>query len=268
MASFIFDNRHSLGERHYVRKAGTKHYWFDFHANKMEAYRTRYNDEFCLVLFGSETQDDAYVMPYRSVQDVFDPSRVDHRGRWIGTIVNDLLRSTTSKRSMAISGYYNQFRLLGESANRESTSEPEVLQSVHDQVGAKDVKARICAFNAQFRDVAPYQRLAISHSIARPGLIATYLKRLRSYRCQLCQTDGFTQKNGNRYAEAYHIIELHRLIPGSYCSDNLVVVCPTCRKRLQYADVTYELIDETRVRVAINGEAFEFERNIITEDHS
>jgi hypothetical protein len=183
----------------------------------------------------------------------------------MGTVVKDVLRSTTSKKALLASPYYNQFHLLGASEDAVTSSPADAVLSSKDEIGVSDVQRKIRDFNSQFRDVVPYRQLAISRKIARPGLIATYVKQLRNYRCQLCGIEGFMQKTGVRYAEAYHIIELHRLIPGSYCSDNLVVVCASCRKRLQYADVSYEALSSSNVSVVVNGEQFEFERNIITD---
>jgi predicted HNH restriction endonuclease len=74
---------------------------------------------------------------------------------------------------------------------------------------------------------------------------------------------GFQQEGGTKYAEAHHIIELHQLIPGSYCSDNIIVVCPTCHRKLHYALVKYDILSEEHVAVEIKGEKFSFTRNIL-----
>jgi 5-methylcytosine-specific restriction enzyme A len=111
--------------------------------------------------------------------------------------------------------------------------------------------------------VKPQKRVIVSEEVARPNAITDYLKSLQRYTCQICKSAGFAQRNGSLYSEAHHIIELHDLIPGSYCSDNIVIVCPTCHKKLHYANTAYSCINERAVRVTINKTRMDFERNIV-----
>ncbi len=107
VASYIFDNRTALSERHYIRKAGTQEYWFDFSANKLNTYKSRFGLSFCMVLYGSDTEEDAYILPYSEVASLFTEDVLDHRARWIGNIRNNILRLSSGK-SLSISAYYNR----------------------------------------------------------------------------------------------------------------------------------------------------------------
>ncbi len=71
MTSYIADHFKELRKRHYVRNARTPTYWFDFQSSKVESYRQRYGDNFCLIVNGSDSHDDAYIMPYNEVKKLF-----------------------------------------------------------------------------------------------------------------------------------------------------------------------------------------------------
>ena len=265
MGSYIADNRDILSQRHYIRKAGTQEYWFDFSSNKLKSYRDNFGLSFCMVLYGSETQDDAYVMPYSEVAAFFTEDGLDNRGRWIGNIRNNILR-LNSQKSTSVSGYYNAFDLLDEAEAQKASfiAEPDVSYNTEGEVDLAGLRKKVQLFNEQYQDIAPHKRRVISERIARPGAVTDYLKQLRNYMCQLCGEQGFTQRNGTHYIEAHHVIELHRLFAGSYCSDNIVIVCATCHRKLHYAHISYKTVDNVRIEVTINGIPYQFERNILT----
>jgi len=149
-------------------------------------------------------------------------------------------------------------------------SEPELRESkrtysLNKNLDLESIRAKVREFNRLYRDAAPQHQHKVSEQVARPGMVTEYLKQLHNYVCQLCQAPGFRKRNGSLYAEAHHIIELHHLIPGSYCSDNIVIVCPTCHRKLHYASVSYSLNHNNEVSVVINGKTFSFDRNILPE---
>jgi hypothetical protein len=268
MGNYIADNRNAFSERHYVRKASTKDYWFDFTANRVKSYQQQYGSDFCLIIYGSALSDDAYIMPYNNVSSLFSDRFLDARGRWIGNIRNNIIVLTPGGRSLSVSAYYNAFHLL------DVTDHP-TPRAIHDpgssyNVGGADdpdeLKQKIQAFNEQFRTTIPHKRRSISEQVARPGAVTDYLKALCKYTCQLCNESGFLQANGTQYVEAHHIIELHKLIPGSYCSDNIIVVCPTCHRKLHFASVTYATIDNTTAQVTINGKVYKFTRFLLSNE--
>lgn len=267
MSSFIADNLDTLSQRHYVRKAGAMDYWFDFTQNKLEQYRSKFGDEFCLVLYASDTNDDSYVLPFFHVKHLFSDQFVDDRKRWVGSINGNLLRVRRSNQTMSLSAYYNAFEYLDEEFRDEGSnviSEPEALYDVQDEIRLNNLQDRIRAFNEAYRRVEPRKQKRISEYIARPNAITDYLKKYRNFTCQFCGEMGFVQKNGTRYVEAHHIIEIHELLAGSLCSDNIVVVCANCHRKLHYAEVVYEVEDNDNLVIRINDERFVVERNIIS----
>ncbi len=265
MGSYIGDNRSVLEERHYVRKAGTNTYWFDFRNHRVEAYRRQHGDEFCLVIYGSDDYDDAYIMPFAKVKGIFSTTSIDSRGRWIGTIQKDVLHLSPGGLAMDVSRFYNAYEYLD--VEGKETLELADLESVTfhgEELDSGNLAALIASYNRVYGEIAPFRRIVISEQIARRGPISRYLKMLRGYRCQICGEAGFDQRSGAQYAETHHILELHRLVPGSYCSDNVIVVCPTCHRKLHFAHVEFTNVNDSRVRVRINGVEYEFERNVLS----
>ena len=112
MSSFIADNLEALSLRHYIRKAGADDYWFDFTQNKLEKYKSEFGDDFCHVLYASDTDDDSYVLPYSHVKHLFAAAYVNDRKRWVGNFGGNLLRVRHSNQTMSVSAYYNAFGLV------------------------------------------------------------------------------------------------------------------------------------------------------------
>jgi hypothetical protein len=95
-----------------VRRAFAPNHWFDFSATRLADYRVRFDERFCLVVDGSETLDDAYVIPFAIAKTLFTADAVDHRGRWVGTIKHNVIRLTPSGREFDVTAYHNAFELL------------------------------------------------------------------------------------------------------------------------------------------------------------
>lgn len=265
MGSFISDNRQELSTSHYIRKAGSQDYWFDFSFKKLEEYKSKYGDQFCMIIFGSETEDDAYIMPYYSVQDLFSNDLLDDRQRWIGNIRNNIICLPNSK-SMSVSGFYNRFDLLDRdsSIKLSNIKEKAAIYQTGDNIDKSALRKKIEEFNERYKDTKPATRQTVSNQVTRPGPITDYLKKLQNFTCQICSEQGFMQANGTRYIEAHHIIELHKLLPGSYCSDNIIIVCPTCHRKLHYAKVIYSSMSQNQIEVSINSTKHIFSRSLIT----
>ncbi|MFN8597681.1 MAG: HNH endonuclease signature motif containing protein [Anaerolineae bacterium] len=268
MGNYIAEYRDVLEARHYIRKAAAENnYWFDFSHGKVVEYHRRFGHDFCMVIFGSETEDDAYIMPYKSVADFFSEDALEeNRARWIGNIKNNELRLSHGK-TMSVSAYYNAFDLLDVDEPPilpKKLAEDPVLYVVDEKVDKSALLEKIKAFNEQYQQVAPHKRRVVSEQIARPGAITDHLKKVHDYTCQLCGEKGFVQTNGTIYIEAHHITELHKLLPGSYCSDNIIVVCANCHRKLHRAKVVYSMDQNSIVTVTINGQAFTLNRTMLS----
>jgi 5-methylcytosine-specific restriction endonuclease McrA len=124
--------------------------------------------------------------------------------------------------------------------------------------------SQIQYFNVAYKDATPKKKITVSNQVSRPNSITDYLKRIRNYTCQICNEVGFFQRNGSRYIEAHHIIELHKLIPGALCSDNIIIVCATCHRKLHYAAISYKIENTSDISICIGNNHFNVERNIIS----
>lgn len=265
MSSYIADNLTVLSEKHYIRKAGASDYWFDFTYRKLGQYQAKYGNDFCLVLYASSTQDDSYILPYSHVKHLFSEDYLDERLRWVGSISGNLLYIRRNNQSMSISAYYNAFDYLEEADDDVAIlREPRILYNVEEKIKLSDLIQHIRFINEKYREAAPQKQMRISETIARPNAITDYLKALHNYTCQICGQEGFVQRNGSRYAETHHLTELHKLISGSLCADNILVVCANCHRKLHYANVVYKACNHNTVSGEINGEPFAFERNVIS----
>lgn len=79
--------------------------------------------------------------------------------------------------------------------------------------------------------------------IQRPSLLSSAVKEKYGYKCMICGYPGFLKKDGEKYAEVHHMIELNKKAPETLQSWNLLVVCPLCHKKLHYADVKSDFLD-------------------------
>jgi len=266
MSNFVAENRQSLSEFHYIRKASAANYWFDFSSNKLEDYKRNFGRNFCLVIYGSEIENDAYVMPYQAIEDILTTDSLDHRSRWIGTIQNNIINITNGK-SKSVSSFFNQFHLLFEIPDPETSTvkEESSIYNTQDQIDKTVLLRKIEEYNRRYSETKPEKKMVVSSQVARPGPITDFLKEYHDFTCQICGEKGFTQMNGVKYIEAHHIIELHRLVAGSYCSDNIVIVCPTCHRKLHYAKVKFHVEKPDEIKVIINGKQYSFVRTILSE---
>ncbi|HEX8381399.1 MAG TPA: HNH endonuclease signature motif containing protein [Allosphingosinicella sp.] len=108
----------------------------------------------------------------------------------------------------------------------------------------------------------PVLRTRISKAIER-GPIGEKVKRARGGRCQICESLGlppvaFTKANGDPYAEAHHVVPVHRLQAGSLAAINIMVLCPNHHRQIHYGsckllsndDDSWSLrLDSTDIRV-------------------
>ena len=170
----------------------------------------------------------------------------------------------TADRVFDGASYFNAIQYLGLQDEIAPFSVPAVLG-----LPDKDrLRQAIHRFNAAFRESSPAKKIGLASAIERPSTITDYLKQYCDYKCQICGVEGFDQKNGTKYVEAHHIMALHTLIPGSYCSDNIIIVCANCHRKLHFAHVSLDPIDDLNVQITIGADTYRFCRNIITIEAS
>jgi len=81
-------------------------------------------------------------------------------------------------------------------------------------------------------------------SIQRPSALSKAIKKKYGYTCRICGYPGFEKKGGGKYAETHHMLELNKLAPQTLQSWNVIVVCPTCHKKLHYANTKTEYLNQ------------------------
>lgn len=102
----------ALRRRHYVRKASSWNYWFDFSKSRMEAYEERYGADFCLVIHGAVLPEDSYVIPWAHARSYFAEELLDHRKRWVGTIIEHRLKLGPANTHLPVAHFRNRLDLL------------------------------------------------------------------------------------------------------------------------------------------------------------
>lgn len=97
-------------------------------------------------------------------------------------------------------------------------------------------------FDSKYQNKPEYEKKVVS-AINRPSALSNKIKELYGHKCRICGYHGFEKKNGDRYAEVHHMIELNKQAPKTLQSWNVIVVCPTCHRKLHYGKVESEFLD-------------------------
>ncbi len=89
----------------------------------------------------------------------------------------------------------------------------------------------------------------------RPSQITNQVKKERGSTCQLCGKEGFLKRDGGRYCEVHHLFHLSENPPiGCLSPAYVVVLCPTCHRRMHYAEVSVPIAVEHGWRVRVDAE--------------
>ena len=116
MANFILDRRTALKRRHYLLLANQVTHWFNASPNVIKDYRSRFGEDFCVVLWRDGPDDDAYVIPFDRLRSLFSEENLvggggDHL-RWHGGIRGNHLSLRGTEESVYAADCYNAFPLL------------------------------------------------------------------------------------------------------------------------------------------------------------
>ncbi len=101
----------------------------------------------------------------------------------------------------------------------------------------------IAEFDRRYSNTPAFKDI-VTRQIQRPSALSAAIKEKYDYTCRICGYSGFRKKGGGMYAEVHHMIELSNLAPLTLQSWNLLVVCPTCHKKLHYGNVTVRPLNE------------------------
>ncbi len=128
MPNFVLERRRGLAQRHYLLLANQKHHWFNAYPRRVKTHRAKYGDSFCVVLWRSGDGDDAYVIPFAKLKELFvDKNLVSGPRktlRWHGIVRNDQLILLGQRgRPAKVEGCHNAFHLLDNNGTTNLTRE-------------------------------------------------------------------------------------------------------------------------------------------------
>lgn len=121
--------------------------------------------------------------------------------------------------------------------------------------GEKLLQRRLARFDREYSNLEPQSRRLLLLRLNRPSSVGQLVKDLRGTTCVICGTPGFVKRDGSRYAEVHHVEELSTRNPGVLGSDNMIVVCANCHRKLHYAEVDVSQ-SEGGWTIVINGETY------------
>jgi hypothetical protein len=164
-----------------------------------------------MVIYGSDTHDDAYILPYRTAKHLFTQETLEvDRDRWMGTITDGSIHITPGAHSMDVTRFHNAIELL-------------------------DTGIPVCADLPESLDLPSRVPTTISR-ILRDTVLVAALKKKYNFCCQLCGTQ-LELPDGFFYCEAHHIRPLGTPHNGPDAASNLVIVCPNHHVLLDYGAI-------------------------------
>ena len=128
----------------------------------------------------------------------------------------------------------------------------EGAESLGDPRGR--LQKHLSDLDGHYSKMKPESRRRSLRQLNRPSSIGKLIKELRGTTCSICSTPGFSKPDGSTYAEVHHVEELNTGNPGVLGSDNIIVVCANCHRKLHYADVDI-VQNEGGWTIVINGES-------------
>ena len=119
--------------------------------------------------------------------------------------------------------------------------EHAILDQEPDYRDPRERHNMLAVLNRAYREAPSRRKEVVSKRIERNPLIVAELKRRHPRLCQLCGTEFFLKKGRRaRYSEVHHVKELSK--GGLDVTDNCVVLCATCHRKMHYGDVV--VVDE------------------------
>jgi hypothetical protein len=165
-------------------------------------------------------------------------------GGYVYNVLKELSKKEQAISKELLSNLYRKKALewISDSFSIEEEFESEKELSPQDFIQKLDSKY---ANSPQFEK-------KVVNAINRPSVISNKIKELYGSKCMICGYSGFEKKNGGKYAEVHHMIELNKQAPKTLQSWNVIVVCPTCHRKLHYGKVDSEFLNPGW-KINING---------------
>ncbi|MZH03201.1 MAG: hypothetical protein F3745_07370, partial [Nitrospinae bacterium] len=64
--------------------------------------------------------------------------------------------------------------------------------------------------------------------------VTNALKNILGATCQICGWEGFEKSDGDKYIEAHHLVQVSEKVPGSLCTENIILLCPNCHRKIHH----------------------------------
>lgn len=116
--------------------------------------------------------------------------------------------------------------------NNESENE----ESLCSQINIDLLRDRASNINTR-----PNQESRTINSYPRNSILRAYIKERSNYSCEMpnCDYVGFEKENGQKYIEVHHVEPLFE--GGEDSMQNTAALCPTCHRKLHYAENKEEM---------------------------
>ena len=131
---------------------------------------------------------------------------------------------------------------ISQSNNFPENNETEVISKEFENGNELSSDDYIRELDAKYSGKPEFNE-KIVRSIQRPSALSNAIKKKYGYKCMLCKYPGFIKRGGEKYAETHHMLELNQLAPKTLQSWNVIVVCPTCHKKLHYGNTQTEFLN-------------------------
>jgi predicted restriction endonuclease len=232
----IITNLNQIKKRHYTQKATSGDYWVAFYKRKMDYYKSRFGEDFNLIIYGDENrQDDFISIPYSELKDFLTDYHIDEiKQRWVFSIENENLRVHRNVKRLNIREYrgnpidiqelypYHPVTIL----NQLRRDKVIRFEKKMNQISQEKLVAQIRSIEGgvTYREgtIKYYQRKAI---------VAEYAKRRANGICQLChQPAPFIDRQERPFLEAHHIVWLSK--GGEDIPENTAALCPNCHRKM------------------------------------
>ncbi|MEK3923109.1 HNH endonuclease [Paenibacillus sp. FSL K6-2393] len=145
--------------------------------------------------------------------------------------------------------HVSDIQSLYDISNIESISEPLMLISKLNKIYSN--------YNFEMRNKI------VSEHLDRGTSVTNALKKILGPNCQICGEPGFEKKDGTRYIEAHHLIQLSKKKLASLCSDNIILLCSNCHKEIHHGKHFSHSADETKLYIELGAKRVSIQKNTI-----
>ena len=137
--------------------------------------------------------------------------------------------------------------------------------NTHEIESAGDALKVLQMLNDRYANAPPEERQRkLEQHLDRGVAVTAALKRILGGSCQICGWQGFVQRNGTPYIEAHHVQEIASRAAGSLCTDNILLLCPNCHRRVHHDPTVVISTTESSIRVRTDGTILTIPKNTMS----